>query len=297
MRFPGLLGALALLGCASTDPNNGNAAGASSTGGNTGSGGSGATGGGSLCLSGPGYADSTPPQRVGSLSARLVDLDDQPLPFEFVQLCGTDICIPGKSTESGSVSIGANEDITKPAFKFGEGKVSARFARLLPNELQVDFGTVRSVRLPDLDTGVPLLAGISASSGGLTLTPASDGQIKLDRLTFGEAEEQRLRAVAVPLDRAGDLIDVSLGLELLYAATPTSTEFCPPAKLQLENSEGWAAGTEVEVLLHGVEIDEAWAPYGGWAKVSDARVSDDGASIETTEPGLPLLGVLGLRRK
>lgn len=299
-----LFGTLGLAGCSSTDPGGSSGgAGNASTGGSSSNGGSSATGGSSgaagsaRCEKGPGYADDSAPQRVDSVSAKLVDLDDQPLSFEFVQVCGTDICIQGKATESGSVSVGPGQNMTKPAFKFGEGKASPRFARLLPNEPEVDFGVVHSVRLPPLDSGVALVAGGEASSGGLTLSFEPNSQIKIDKLTFGEADEQKLRALQIPLDRAEDLIDPDAGLELLYAATPTSTEFCPPARLKVDNSEGWQPGTEVEVLLHGVEIEEEWAPYGGWAKVSDARVSDDGAFIETTSPGLPLLGVLGFRRK
>jgi hypothetical protein len=294
-----LFGAVALLGCSSTDPSDGNTStGGSSSGGVGSTGGNNGTGGTApRCDAGPGYAEDSAPQQVDAVSAKLVDLDEEPLSFEFVQVCGTDICIQGKATQSGSVSVGPRQAITKPAFKFGEGKVSPRFARLLPNEPSVDFGVVHSVRLPALDSGVALIASNDASSGGLTLSFEANSQIKIDKLTFGEPEEQKLRALQVPLDRAQDLIDPDLGLELLYAATPTSTQFCPPARLQVDNTEGWEPGTEVEVLLHGVEIDEEWAPYGGWAKVSDARVSDDGTRIETTSPGLPLLGVLGFRRK
>lgn len=272
---------------------NSSSGGASSS---SGTGGSSASGG-VKCEAGPGYRSDAEPQRVTAVSAQLVDLDDQPLGLEFVQVCGTDICIQGKSTESGKVLVSPGQDMTLPAFKFGEGKTSPRFARLLPNQPNIDFGVVHSVRLPPFGEGAPLVAGKSASAGGLTLTPAASSAIKIDKLTFGEAEEQALRAVQVPIAQATDLIDESLGLELLYAATPTSTQFCPPAALAIENSEGWEPGTAVEVLLHGVEIDEEWAPYGGWAKVSEAVVSDDGTQIETTEPGLPLLGVLGFRRK
>jgi hypothetical protein len=295
-------GALAVLGCSSEPRDSTASGGARATGGSNSSGGSAATGGGSStggakCEAGPGYQSDAAPQRVNAVSAELVDLDEQPLSLEFVQVCGTDICIQGQSSESGKVLVSPGENITLPAFKFGEGKTSPRFARLLPNQPNVDFGVVHSVRLPPFSEGVALLAGKAAGSGGLTLTPAAGSAIKIDKLTFGEAEEQTLRAVQIPIAQAGDLIDEQLGLELLYAASPTSTQFCPPARLAVENSEGWEPGTAVEVLLHGVEIDEEWAPYGGWAKVSDAVVSDDGTQIETTEPGLPLLGVLGFRRK
>jgi hypothetical protein len=101
----------------------------------------------------------------------------------------------------------------------------------------------------------------------------------------------------VPIDRAPELVDDSFGFDLVFAATPTDTTFCPAAQLSVDNDDGFAPGTAFEVFLHGVDIEEEWAPYGGWAKVSDAEVSADGARIETTTPGLPMLGVVGLRRK
>ena len=42
---------------------------------------------------------------------------------------------------------------------------------------------------------------------------------------------------------------------------------------------------------------EEWAPYGGWAKVSEGAVSGDGKNISTADGGgLPLVTVVGLRR-
>ena len=156
---------------------------------------------------------------------------------------------------------------------------------------------LHTVRLPALETGVPLSAGSAASSGGLSLLPPAGGTIRIDQLTYESVEEQSLRAVRVPNELVPQFADAELGLELVYGATPVDTHFCPPAALRVDNTEGWAPGSEVEVLLHGVAIEEEFAPYGGWAKVSDARVSTDGAHIETTSPGIPVLGVLGLRRK
>src|SRR5690606_7622431 len=113
---------------------------------------------------------------------------------------------------------------------------------------------------------------------------------------FREPEEQGLRAVRVPLDSAPPVVAEGPELEIVIAATPVDTRFCPPALLTIDNELDWSPGTDVEVWLHGVDISQEWAPYGGWAKVSDAHVSDDGERIETTEPGLPVLGVLGFRR-
>jgi hypothetical protein len=64
------------------------------------------------------------------------------------------------------------------------------------------------------------------------------------------------------------------------------------------NTAGWPAGTEVEFWLHGVYPGEDWAPYGGWAKVSDGVVSGDGQSVETADgQGVPTLSVFGIKLK
>ncbi len=250
----------------------------------------------SSCDPGPGYREAGAPQQVDSVEARLVDLDGEPVESELVQVCGLDLCTNGKSGIDGRVSMTLGQKFLEPAFKFGEGRVSARFAQLLPGETELDLGEVRTVRLPDLGTAVPLVAGGSVAYDDFELTLAGETEIGIDGLSFRTAEERGLRAVAVPIAEAPDVVAEGPGLEMVWAATPVETRFCPPAALSVPNSEGWAPGTAVEVYLHGVDITEEWAPYGGWAKISDAVVSDDGERIETTEPGLPVLGVLGLRR-
>jgi hypothetical protein len=91
-------------------------------------------------------------------------------------------------------------------------------------------------------------------------------------------------------------VDASLGFELVVALTPVGTELCPAVVLTLPNSPQWKAGSAVEIFLHGVDVAEAWAPYGGWAKVSDGAVSADGLTIETSPgAGLPALSAVGVR--
>ena len=70
---------------------------------------------------------------------------------------------------------------------------------------------------------------------------------------------------------------------------------------KLKNGIGWMAGPlRAHHLLmfvgYGVYVAEAWAPYGGWAKVSDGVVSPDGASVTTVDGGgLPELSAVGVR--
>jgi hypothetical protein len=250
----------------------------------------------SSCDTGPGYREDGAPQQVDRVEARLVDLDGEPVESELVQVCGLDLCTNGKSGLDGRVSMTLGQKFLEPAFKFGEGRVSARFAQLLPDETELDLGEVRTVRLPELSTAVPLVAGGSVAYEGFELMLAGETEIGIDGLSFRTAEERGLRAVALAIDEAPDVVAEGPGLEIVWAATPVETRFCPPAALSVPNSESWAPATAVEVYLHGVDITEEWAPYGGWAKISEAVVSDDGERIETTDPGLPVLGVLGLRR-
>ena len=280
----------------------------SEAGGTGGAGGSSASGGASnnggkssaTCDAGPGYATPVEAQELASVSATLLDVDGVPVEGELLEVCGIDLCSPPARTgKDGHVTMSPATPLMekKPAAKFGEGILTPRFAILLPNERVIDLGVLHTVRLPAIGSAAPLIAGAEARSGGLTLLPSGGSQIKIDQLTYESVAEQGFRAVKVPLEQTPELVDASVGLELVYGATPVDTRFCPPAKLRVENTEGWAPNSDVEVLLHGVAIEEEFAPYGGWAKVSDARVSADGTTIETTEPGLPLLGTIGLRRK
>jgi hypothetical protein len=93
-------------------------------------------------------------------------------------------------------------------------------------------------------------------------------------------------------------LDGGAGIELLYALAPVDMTFCPAATLSLPNSAGWAAGTEVEFLLQGLDIDrQPWAPYGEWAVVATGEVDASGENVVTTGDGLRVLGSIGVRRR
>jgi hypothetical protein len=120
--------------------------------------------------------------------------------------------------------------------------------------------------------------------------------VEPDPFDFGTPDLRKFRAAAVSTQNPPAAVDASLGFGILYALTPSATELCPPAALTVPNSANFPAGSAVEVYLHGIDIAEVWAPYGGWAKVSDGTVSADGKTISTSEGGgLPALSVIGVR--
>jgi hypothetical protein len=93
-------------------------------------------------------------------------------------------------------------------------------------------------------------------------------------------------------------LDRGTGLELVFTLAPLDMTFCPGAELQLPNTPGWAPGTEVELLLQGLDIDrQPWAPYGEWAVFATGEVEAEGERIVTTEGTLPILSNVGVRRK
>jgi hypothetical protein len=116
-------------------------------------------------------------------------------------------------------------------------------------------------------------------------------------LTYTDPSELVFRSVQIPLAQSTRALDPSLGFELGYALAPVSSVFCPAAGLRVKNTLGWAANTQVEVFVQGLEVDEKWAPYGNFVQVADAAVSADASAIETTSGGIPILSSIALRRK
>jgi hypothetical protein len=247
---------------------------------------------------GPGYAGSPSQQRFSHLSAIVVDGAGKPVSKVIAQACGTNICLNGTTGADGSVTIEQAVSMTKPAFKYGDGTLYARFALPLEDpSVNVDLGKEVTFLFDAPEMGVALEPGKPAVSHGATVTLSPETtDVTPDRLDFYTADLRKFRAVEVPIAKAPAAVDPSFGFELVYALTPSDTVLCPAAALSVPNTPGWDAGSRVEVFLHGIDVAEEWAPYGGWAKVSGGAVSADGTSISTdADGGIPALSVIGIR--
>lgn len=247
----------------------------------------------------PGYSGSAPAQTVTHVSATVVDETGSPVPHMLAQACGVNVCVNGTTDDTGVVVIDTNTDEQKPAFKYGDGKTHAKFALPLgdASPIDVELGKQRTVAFDAPANGVSLDAGTTASSRGVELQlPPDLNPVKPDPFDFDTPDLRKFRAAVVSTQTAPAAVDSSLGFGIVVALTPSGTELCPAAKLTVPNSPNWPAGSSVEVFLHGIDVGEAWAPYGGWAKVSDGAVSADGATIATSAGGgLPALSVVGVR--
>lgn len=236
--------------------------------------------------------------KVGAISANVVDTSGAPVPDILVQLCGLDLCIGGNTNATGSVQVsGDGLDILQPAFKVGDGLTYAKMLRPLGPGDAV-FNPLVTPKLPPFAQGAKLAAGTIMQSANTSLEIEPKGVFEVDVLLFDDPATQVYRAAPIPA-AVMDPSVVTAGpkLEVFHALGPTGTLLCPPAKFKIPNEAGWAAGTSVEFFVLGMEVSEVWAPYGEFAKVSDGHVDSDGKTISTTDgQGLPILGIIGVRR-
>jgi len=248
---------------------------------------------------GPGYYGETPKVQVLHISAIIIDENGNRVPDMWAYACGTNVCIKGTTDSNGVVVIDTDSQQVKPAFKYGDGRTHAKFALLLAGDqpVSVDLGEQRTVAFDPPASGAELAPGLTASSRGVELRLAADAnRVKPDPFDYDTDDLRKFRAAAVSTENAPAAVAASLGFGMLYALTPSGTELCPPAALTVPNSANFPSGSPVEVFLHGTDILESWAPYGGWAKVSDGVVSEDGTTVSTVEGGgLPALSVIGIR--
>ena len=146
----------------------------------------------------------------------------------------------------------------------------------------------------ELSTGSPFEPGRTLRSSGVELELSSDVKVELDLFEFSE-EEQVFLAREFP-EAAYPETARDEGFLMLVALGPVKAKLCPPAKLTVPNSRNLDPGTELSIYAHSTDVEAEFAPYGEWAPVSDATVSEDGQTIVTDAgQGLPFLSVIGIK--
>ncbi len=229
---------------------------------------------------------------VGLVSGQVVDEQGEPTSAGLVQVCGKDICINARVGDNGQLAESVAQELNAPACKFGDGLTWGKLALPIAagdNEL----GTLMTARLPDFADAAAFTPGTSITSGGVTLELAASAHVEVDTLTYEEEAQQGFRAVQLPEQAVTQLNqDFVAG----WALSPVETVICPSPALSLKNTTKLAPGTPLELFILGVDVLEAWAPYGGWQKIGEGQVSDDGAALEFPD-GLPLLTAIGIREK
>lgn len=281
--------------------------GSAGTGGASTSTGAAGTGGGDIACKGGDYSDPNAPKLlIGTVSVKVVDLAAKPAPDSFsVQVCGTNLCFYAKPGSMGSFTvIGTTTQLDQPVFKFGDARNYAKLA-IPVTSATLDamgnkaFGTLTTAALPT--DGVAFAPGKSATSGDVTIAVPAAGVAVIDETVYPELVDQQFRAVTIPVAKATEVLAAApAGIEQLYGVGPLETVFCPAATVTVPNADSvkWPGGTDVEFWVLGLDgASQEWAPYGGWLKISDGKVSANGKTISTTSSGLSLLTTFGIRKK
>jgi len=231
-----------------------------------------------------------------SADVTIHDEADMPVAGQPTFVCGIDVCpFTGKTDATGHSAYSGAKSLIRPAFKFGDALTYARFGVPLTMASTM-LGTLHTVKLPA--AGTPFAAGTDVVSGKVTINIPAGGMANPDTLAYPNPPDQAFRAAELPIAMAKPLIDPKLTLEVVYGVAPAETTFCPAATVTVPNSPMWPAGTDVEFYIHSVDVGQEWAPYAGWAKVSDGKVSADGKTISTAAgQGFPILETFGIQKK
>lgn len=259
-----------------------------------------------MVCEGPGFGGGEVEAPMTSVQATILDLDNVAVAGVQTLLCGLDICLDPKETNAnGQVTITAPMPMmgeppftmVAAALKYGDGLLYGRFGIPLTEPVTV-FPTVLTPKLPPLAEGQTLAAGTTVTSGDVTLTIPTETNVEIDYLVYDEAGKEGFRTTTIPDPAAVIAIDPALMLEIAYAVAPVETLFCPAVMVTVPNTPAWPNDADVEFFVHGVDVAQHWAPYSGWAKMSDGKVSADGLTVSTSpEGGMSVLSVFGIRLK
>ena len=233
---------------------------------------------------------------ASSVTAKVVDETGAAVANQPVYICGLNLCSsPATTANDGTVTITTNLTETKPAFKVGDTIAYAEVAIPLTvgaTDLTASGTKVLTLGRLSNKTGATLTPGMDATSGDVTVSVPAGATVGIDGLVYATADSQKLRTVSIPLANDGPILASSghSDFSLFYGLSPAETLICPAAKVTVQlphdtsspNNFGWAAGSAVEFWIMTVDTAQTYAPYAGWAKMSDGVVSSDGTSVSTT---------------
>jgi hypothetical protein len=237
---------------------------------------------------------------VKTMDAKLLDISGKPLAGVTTTCCGRDVCIYGSTDDAGATHIAVCKYMTDPAYKVLGRSQWISFAAPVPDQQVVTFAPFQLTPLPAAGVAFPTggAAG-DVTSGDVTLSIPAGAKLTFP-IDITTPSDRQLRSAAIAMANAPPAVDAALHLEVLYGLAPLDTEVAPPAKLTVPNSAGWAAGAAVELFVHGMDINDKFAPYAGWKAAGTATVSADGKTVVTDDGagnGLPVVTLIGLRKK
>jgi hypothetical protein len=233
---------------------------------------------------------------VTTVDATMVDPTNARAPVASlpVYVCGTNLCTqPSTTGTDGRVTVAACLPFASPALKVFSDPKWAAFAALLTGAGPgYSLGAVPVVPLPAAGVAFPASGQAILTSGAVSLSISPGTTVTFD-VTHQDPSSRQFRAVEVPAAQLpGSLAG---GVSDAFALAPLNTKLAPPGLLTVPNTQGWAAGAQVDFYLDGTDAASASppAPWGTWGLVGTGQVNADGKEI--TLSGLPELAMVGVK--
>lgn len=227
-----------------------------------------------------------------SAKGTITDAQDMPVVDLFLQLCGKNICLNGKTATGGTYAIpGDGSNMDRPFLKAGDGLAFAKVGFPVP----AADSTVDGVTAKFVDSMTELKSGATATADDVSIVLAAMTGVAFDITIPEEPASHTFRAALIPTTKT-EAFAPGQAFSMVVALGPTETLLCPPAKLTVPNDASLAAGAAVDFYFQELSIEESFGTYGEWTKVASGAVSADGMTISTADAsGIPVLGVYAIK--
>ena len=219
-----------------------------------------------------------------SVSGQVLDLDDQPVVDVFVTV-STEYCIPDRTAEDGSFTVGDVDAGDKRLITYGETAENGLFASVVfPFEASDTVTFDDPVLAPALTETWPLDPTIDQqieTDDGLSLT------ISADSLSLAPFAPEELQVARVPVARTPPMVPEGVTLLDVFVLHPIQSTLDPPAPVAFpgntELSEGQA------VAFWSLDYDT-----GLMAQVATGTVDAEGRPVTADGEGLVELTWVGV---
>jgi len=219
-----------------------------------------------------------------SVSGRVLDLDDQPVVDVFVTV-STEYCIPDRTAEDGSFTVGDVDPGEKRLITYGETGDTGLFASVVFSfEADFELSFEDPVLAPALDETWPLELDtdqVIETTDGLVLSLAAGS------VSVAPFAPEELQVVRVPVARAPPFVSEGVSLVDLFALHPIQSTLDPPAAAAFPADTGLGEGQPV--AFWSLDYETGWL-----TQVATGSVDAEGRPVTADGEGLVELTWVGV---
>jgi hypothetical protein len=240
---------------------------------------------------------------VTRIAGRVTDVDGAPIAGATVTLCGAGQCIDMPPSPTGDFELALSSTIDPSVFALHAEVLGQPFGIVYAPLPQVRSGLAvldQPLRLPRITTAGDRITrgrstGQTVTAGDVTLTIPAGAMIVPS--FADEMSALEFRAIGVARYQAPPFV-THAALDAVWSLAPGALTSSMPMRVRLRNRPGYPRATTVELVVMGHDLEADRFDAGHAVTLGSARVSDDGAFIESDAGvGLRELYWIGVRRR